>query len=111
MTITEFIGKAIEGGYEGSSALYVWRSLDMGNRIRPREYAWIFLDPKSWQAVGKVEGWDRQKPHTYERIQNGKRITATRMPSKSSNNWKKKMHRLIDALCEEKSIEQFLHNL
>lgn len=52
MTIKQFIEKAIEGGWEG---------------LYPKNYPHNYgshdtrcaalLDPKAWQAVGRVEGW------------------------------------------------------
>jgi len=66
----EFIEKAIEGGYP------------FGLRENIKEYNGapsgvsnihkLFLDPKAWEAVGKVEGWGQQvglNPQwTYEQL-------------------------------------------
>jgi hypothetical protein len=50
----------------------------------------ILLDPLAWQAVGKVEGWGKGKHGLmmYE--------------------WLTNMHRMIDALAEGKTIDEFL---
>ena len=85
----DFIEKAIKGGWKQSLPKFVLNTtIDINN---------IFLDPLAWQAVGKVEGWRTRKCE--------KEICIP------CNDWKYAMHRMIDALAEGKSVEQFLQTL
>lgn len=52
----------------------------------------IFLDPLAWQAVGRVDGWA------------GGEETAAMFA-------RTQMHRMIDALADGKTIEEFLETL
>lgn len=54
----------------------------------------ILLDPLAWQAVGKVEGWHRGS-----------------LDEAFHPTWKQNMHRMIDALAEGKTIEDYLKTL
>jgi transcription elongation factor Elf1 len=96
MTIKEFIEKAIEGGWKWNHKCDTPNCDD------------IYLDPKAWQAVEKLEGWDK--------------VTSAVCPCCGTCNdmhppklWHDvssfHMHRMIDALCEGKSIEEFLKDL
>ena len=102
MTIQQFIEKAVEGGLEqkivkGITGAFFYKNNSeitiIGNEI--------LLDPLTWQSVGKVENWETDK---YESIRSyhaqygGEVYTAV-------------FHGLIDALCEGKTIEQFLETL
>lgn len=60
-----------------------------------------FLDPEAWKAVGKVEGW----PGIDQPYQNGDGKWRE-IPW-----WQFNMHRLIDALAEGKTIEQYIETL
>ena len=120
MTIKQFIEKAIEGGFDNLPFLMVKKPLKVGyegsiifaeNDVegwKSRETMHIdeiiknphkiLLDPLAWQAVGKVEGVDG----------------ALQMDSKYGFRlpvWKDQMHRMVDALAEGKSIEQFLETI
>lgn len=63
MTISEFIEKAIEGGWSMDESLLPQSIKDMGGNLTKATlkfgdpYKIAVLDPKAWQAVGKVEGW------------------------------------------------------
>jgi len=62
MTIKEFIQKAIEGGltYDGTSLLPVKQELMTKEelvRVLIKNIEKVVLNPKFWEAVGKVEGW------------------------------------------------------
>jgi hypothetical protein len=90
MTIQTFIEKAEAGGWEDH---YDAR----GCERYPIEH--VVLDPEAWKAVGRAERtwnmlsekhWGQEEP----------------MPE-----WQWKMHRMIDALAEGKSIEQYLETL
>jgi len=54
------------------------------------------LDPEVWQAVGKIENWKNN---------------ATKYPWCAREPWENKMHDMIDALAEGKTIEEFLETL
>ena len=90
-TIEEIISKikTIEGGWE--------------EPIRTKENNYnsnwcIFLDPKSWEAVGKVQ---------YEKVWN--RSSGL---EKSIKSWSKlRMHDMIDHLCEGGTIESYIETL
>jgi len=82
MTIKDFINKAIEGGW-------------MPDADTPEIYyegirTNALLDPLAWQAVGKVEGWEDRD---------------------TEPNWQNKMHQMIDALVEGKTLEEFIETL
>jgi hypothetical protein len=83
MTIQSFIEKAIEGGWRPKGTLYKEDFMDAH-----------ILDPEMWKAVGKVEGWSK-----------GLKGYSREVP------WRRNMHRMVDALAEGKSIEEFLATL
>lgn len=98
MTIQQFIEKALEGG--GYPKLDII-SVDLfgflyqvGREEFRFELSQILLDPLAFKAVGKVEGWPKDQ-FEYQ-IREG---------------WNGKMHRMIDALAEGKTIEQYLETL
>lgn len=94
MTIKQFIEKAIEGGWEPYGQQNSdWRDKD--GMFHSTHADSIFLDPKSWQAVGKAEGW--------------RKMIA--MDEAMNPEWKHNMHRMIDALAEGKSIEDYIATL
>lgn len=104
MTIQEFIEKAIKGGWDDTEYAFVCTP-DGNSRLAWLVGNWeydekIFLDPKLWQAVGKVEGWSELK-------------TPNRSPvgQYEAGSWFFHMHRLIDALAEGKTIEEYLATL
>lgn len=114
MTTKEFVQKALYGGWEpnlvvdkdiefvisdnyanGSDELSTFKRFIL---LQDRD---LFLDPKAWEAVGKVI----DKEVYNKAIEQGIFISSERWP------WKIAMHRMIDAMCEGKSIEQFLETL
>lgn len=96
MTIKEMIEKGIEGGYD------VQVSYAKG---LPDVYAKdgyfvslekILLDPLFWQAVGKVEAQN----------------TAFRNSEQTHRMWAiGMMHRMIDALAEGKTLQEYIETL
>lgn len=80
MSINDFRTKSKEGGFDCAS-------------LSDSE---ILLNPKSFQAVGKVEGWEEHS-HAYGMV--------------DMSGWHSNMHRMIDALAEGKTIEQYLESL
>lgn len=95
MTIQTFIEKAIEGG---------WTQPPEGTAAQMFMHQTIFLDPEAWKAVGKVEGWWHCTVH----VDGGEEV---RCEDPKHDDWFKNMHRMIDALAEGKSIEEFITTL
>lgn len=100
MTATErAIQDAMKGGYFPP---YTFSSFTFGTDgsigQNNREIAGVLLDPKCWEAVGKVRGWDNgnYKSESY------KSASVERWM------WQHLMLGLIDALCEGKTIEKYL---
>lgn len=87
MTIQQFIEKAEAGGFSCMPFLS-----DGGITVSNA----LFLEVEAWKAVGKVEGWN---------------LGAHRVGADITPRWKKYMHRMIDALAEGKTIEQYLETL
>lgn len=98
MEIKEFIEKAIAGRYN-ESIEDIEKEIDL-NVWTQDEISAIFLDPKAWQAVGKIEGWDEESFYR----------TAPDIEVYGSEA-KFKMHGMIDALCDGKSIEDYIKTL
>lgn len=103
MTIKDFIERAVEGGWSQTSVQNDCTKL-------------LFLDPLAWQAVGKVEGWGRY--FCPECKMSGYVMSAGRPYCMGCGHdlgpileWHHNMHRMIDALAEGKTIEDFLSTL
>lgn len=110
MTLKGFIEKAIEGGWNDGQDLVP----EYYNPINDSCKA-IFLDPLAWQAVGKVEGWGNTKDvrlsyvgfcrdeecNTDNSLDEAYRIDFATY----------QIHRMIDALAEGKTIEEFLKTI
>lgn len=111
MTTKEFIEKAIEGGWEGTDGL----SLVIGSVDNCYGLVWdeemyktiheIILDPKAWEAVGKVEEFkdngtidlDHHIAYTHGLFNNNLHII--------------KMHQMIDHLVSGGTITSYLETL
>lgn len=112
MTIPTFIEKAIEGGWKVQILSQTASHYEISALTRRQGDTWgvwlkqprrkngkledesteillseILLDPEAWKAVGKVDVWFEQY------------------------DWSWHMHRMIDALAEGKTIEQYLLTL
>jgi hypothetical protein len=112
MTIKEFIEKAIEGEWKPFKTIEVvgdgfWDKVDFqtfgyshpsnaDKVIASINMYRLILDPEAWKAVGKVEGWGTEPSGS---IYQGE------------EKWFRHMHRMIDALAEGKTIEQFIATL
>lgn len=104
MTIEQFVKKAIEG-QEGNlpkhtvvrANRYWVELLDANGTPYTQSLDTWLLDPEAWKAVGKVEGWEEQGGFLY--------------PNLNGTRWQHEMHRMVDALAEGKTIEQFLSEL
>lgn len=120
MTIKEFIEKAIEGGWIKKCVCdYSKGSCGLCYDI----YTAIFLDPKSWEAVGKVEGWGKctmfANGITKEELL--KLITKCGHPEREDvekilrlpeqDKWKYKMNGLISHLQDGETIESYIKTL
>lgn len=93
MTTQQFIEKAIEGGWEGD-----WNVIERAWDYRARQS--IFLDPLAWQAVGNI-----LDEEFIEREQARGVYVSCRW------DYRLHMHRMIDALIEGKTIEEFISTL
>lgn len=126
MTIQQFIEKAIEGGWRPLLAHQVWYA-NWNNRSLPRQEARasyvlheILLDPEAWKAVGKVEGWEKWSCGDCYMPQFKAFLTSdadqcscclAERNRSEIETWKMNMHRMIDALAEGKSVEEYLETL
>lgn len=81
MTKGQFVQYASEGGLENAEKI-------------PFEI--LILMPEAWQAVGKVGGWCMEKDFKCDEC---------------ADHYKWAMHRMIDALVEGRTAEQFLETL
>ncbi|MDP2629969.1 MAG: hypothetical protein Q8P56_01025 [Candidatus Uhrbacteria bacterium] len=123
MTIQEAITKAIEGGWNKEKH---WRPIDTPDSNRAR----MFLDPYFWQSLGKALGWSGEKIRMcigcgvscknsevtaygkHKGWWNGQKWTGCDSDIyEYDGQWLIEMHRLIDHLAEEKSIESFFEQL
>jgi hypothetical protein len=103
-SIQQFIGKAIAGGWrpEGRECSilgfherhfeYQLRNIAAGRPagIRYMSYETVLLDPKAWQAVGKMERW-------YEGYY--------------GPDWLHHMHKMIDALVEGQTLDAYVQSV
>lgn len=116
MTIKEFIEKAIEGGWQPFSDTKVRKIFEVEeneietmiifyDKVNVRRYSLplVILDPKAWKAVGKVEGTDGDMVSKY--------AVPTEIEPEMIPLWQYKMLGLIEALIEDKSIEDYLKTL
>lgn len=105
MTTKEFIEKSIDGGYNIPSH---WQtSLNYSERKS------LFLDPKAWEAVGKVEGWGDtgiiamyEYSNTEDFPKYPRQIKNSYMPV-----YQVYMHQMIDALINGKTIDEYIEKL
>lgn len=121
MTATErFIKDAIEGGWKPESVGH----LELVNYGLQRVISRIMLDPTAWQAVGKVRGWKgKQCPKCGENAERGHEmhtydwhcdycgLCEEEWPINFNETYIANMHSLIDALCEGKTIEDYLTSI
>ena len=103
-SIQQFIEKALAGGWRPEARElsitgfyerhfeYQIRSIVAGrpSAIRMMVYETVLLDPKVWQAVGKVERW-------YEGYY--------------GPEWLHHMHKMIDALVEGQTLEAYVQSV
>lgn len=103
-SIQQFIEKAIVGGWRSEGREfsiidfyerhfeYQLQSIGAGrpSAIRMMVYETVLLDPKAWQAVGKVERW-------YEGYY--------------GPEWLHHMHKMIDALAKGQTLEAYVQSV
>lgn len=108
MTITEFVEKAVEGGWFPKNSNWTtknslsWRKQAVVNRAKFIER--YLLDPLAWQAVGRVEGWEDYHGDGHE-------CMSGVCSCHESITWLGYMHRMVDALAEGKTIEEYIATL
>jgi hypothetical protein len=128
MTPETYIEKAIQGGFKVENEKHCVYDFDLHywNEVIEK----IILDPQSWQAVGKVEGWDSKSKEYKNCINQECKVAKGCFKEKYNTNFcyecgqklvevreviygyeKDYMHHMIDALVEGKTIEEFLKNL
>ncbi len=144
MEVKRFIEKAIEGGWEQKSRhekmQFINPIMSDGKLELVVIPEAILLDPKAWQAVGKVEGWNGRHKWYPKNIkdwyykQHGAKAKRCMICQKDNfregyqnpytgnyhdgtgvkcptNTHLYKMHQMIDALAEGNSIEEFIETL
>lgn len=107
----QFIEKAIEGGWDYVSSPSLLRIENLKkdiDRISKESYSLsqIFLDPKAWEAVGKVEGWNR-KAKLEIAFDKPRRFIYKR----AGYEYEWYMHVMIDHLVSGGTIETYLKTL
>lgn len=102
-----FIEKSIEGGWKPPT---VEDSDEIPAAVRfYSNYPYrVLLDPLAWQAVGKVEGWEGTAEYEIREHANHE----SNLSIDAGWDWHiYQMHRMIDAIAERKTIEEFLSSL
>lgn len=137
MTIEEIIQKAIEGGWnpteekdytintkpDGVWTAHFYDKDYPEEGTNQYEIQYMVLDPKFWEAVGKVEGWKEMVCEVGNSggYESDDYYTEWREASENEcddedvletrKGWEHKMHDMIDALCSGQSIEDFIKSL
>ncbi len=124
MTIKEFIEKAIEGDYnfnlDGTEQItridvdsatidgkFYIHFFDKESDMFSYDFFRFILDPKAWEAVGKIENWiDTKYNKACGKIYIGRPIVNIHR-----QDWKKKMHKMIDHLIDGGTIESYIKTL
>ena len=89
------IQKAVEGGYDNAVAREHLEAWKQHETLTIHDYGWIFLSPDFWVALGKTEGWGYETIDDYD----SGRVRG--------RDWKIHQHRLIDAIQQGRSIDEF----
>lgn len=104
--IQRFIEKAIEGG---------WKFDEHEDTV-----AAMLLDPEAWKAVGKVAGWNGKPCNCGGKIVDSSGLGKSHFPYQCQDcssyllamewegTWRYRMHGMIDALADGRSIEEYL---
>lgn len=103
MTTKEFIEKAIEGGWQKYTPHDITNTyVLLADRTTKVYFGDLFLDPKAWEAVGKVEEWNY--------FTNGC-PTCDYIAYYDEPEWQYRMHKMIDHLIEGGTITSYLEKL
>ena len=113
MTIKDIIKKGIKGGYlDGVNDILVDDFIEIALDKNGYFLNYLLLQPKFWKAVGKVEGWECHQcekcKRTLAEYHNGCVCCGNKMLLKVGIH---KMHQMINALAEGKSVSDFLETL
>lgn len=115
MQIKEIFSKGIEGGWRGEdkplidfdfkNIIYIEFEFGNDSIMFLQE---IVLDPKFWEAVGKVEGWgstsDNPDRTFYLHKTKNKEVLI-------NVDYQNKMHQMIDHLADGGTIESYIKTL
>ncbi len=74
----------------------------------------LVLDTEVWRAVGKVEGWEEDKEVCRGSIACIKGVDEKHSPclwETIEADWKVNIHRMVQALIDGKSLEEYLSTL
>lgn len=109
MKIKELVDKALSQGWEPQTLVdgYAY-PYDGGACYRKMQTYHELLDPLFWQAVGKSEGWEAMTSDTCRHC--GRHYPIGNQPE-AVLQWKVMWHRMIDALADGKTIEEFISTL
>lgn len=102
MTTKEFIEKSVEGEYK-KWWLGEFYNSRFGMNITILSQ--VILDPKAWEAVGKVQKWQVHFCGVDEESGD------SNCPEGCYPSYRDKMHEMIDALIEGGSISDYLETL
>ncbi len=119
MEINTWIEKALKGGWlptddddvgewrvSGDDFHYNVKKTSNGSIYDSRSIYEILLDPKAWEAVGKVEGWSERTA-----IVDKVTIHVAGKKEELPLTWQYHMLSMIHALFDGKSIKEYLKTL
>lgn len=120
------INKAIEGGFHNVKIFnrYLPASNIEKQIKEPGFIHEILLDPLFWQALGKAEEWDISLEHFICTNPQCKSTTdwltkkfcqdcgwILTPEEKSTENWKKQMHSLLDHIIADGTVDEFFNKI
>ena len=101
----QFREKAIEGGWKND--MFPMLEILTNGKTPYANFEAVLLNPKAWEAVGKVEGWGKEGLCGACNLY----LTEEGEEPCPQEGWKHKMLGMIDALIEGKTIEEYLKTL
>ncbi len=111
MEIKDWIEKAIEGGYDNAVIKEHLEDLNQMEVLTTHDYGWLFLDPKAWEAVGKVESWTGTKCYPCAGVINHETLFDESNGSIGDPCLEHVMLGMMPALIEGKTIEEYIETL
>lgn len=121
MEIKQAIEKAIEGGWKSNVKWKIngerdrwWVTGGEGSAAVMIYLEKILLDPLFWQALGKTEGWEEERTYCIRGCGCIKGVKERHKPcvwGTVEAQWKHEMHRMVSAIIEGKTIEEFIKSL